>query len=160
MAAALLVGMTASINHVIIPFAAQLAPPAQRGRAVGIVISGLLIGVLVARTFSGYLGALFGWRVVFATASVFMLVLAILLRIVAAQKPTDRDAELAPIDRLGRSAVARTSRITRSGLHQRPDVRGVQRILDGHGLLRRRTAVLFHQPGRGAVQPDRRRREL
>ena len=72
--------MTASINHVIIPFAAQLAPPAQRGRAVGIVISGLLIGVLVARTFSGYLGALFGWRIVFATASVFMLVLAILLR--------------------------------------------------------------------------------
>ncbi len=80
MAAALLVGMTASINHVIIPFAAQLAPPAQRGRAVGIVISGLLIGVLVARTFSGYLGALLGWRSVFATASVFMLVLAILLR--------------------------------------------------------------------------------
>ena len=80
MIAALLVGMTASINHVIIPFAAQLAPPAPRGRAVGIIISGLLIGVLVARTFSGYLGALFGWRVVFATASVFMLVLAILLR--------------------------------------------------------------------------------
>lgn len=80
MASALLVGMTASINHVIIPFAAQLAPPAQRGRAVGIVISGLLIGVLVARTISGYLGALFGWRAVFAMASVFMLVLAILLR--------------------------------------------------------------------------------
>ena len=80
LSAALLVGMTASINHVIIPFAAQLAPPEQRGRAVGIVISGLLLGVLVARTFSGYLGALFGWRVVFATAAVFMLVLAILLR--------------------------------------------------------------------------------
>src|ERR1041385_7964509 len=64
MASALLVGMTASINHVIIPFAAQLAPPARRGRAVGIVISGLLIGVLVARTFSGYLGALLGWRMV------------------------------------------------------------------------------------------------
>jgi predicted MFS family arabinose efflux permease len=40
----------------------------------------LLIGVLVARTFSGYLGAWLGWRVVFATASLFMLVLAILLR--------------------------------------------------------------------------------
>ena len=80
MIAALLVGMTASINHVIIPFAAQLAPPAERGRAVGIVISGLLVGVLVARTFSGYMGALFGWRVVFATASGFMLLLAILLR--------------------------------------------------------------------------------
>ena len=80
MAAALLVGISASINHVIIPFAAQLAPPARRGRAVGIVISGLLIGVLVARTFSGYLGARFGWRMVFATASVFMLVLAVSLR--------------------------------------------------------------------------------
>jgi predicted MFS family arabinose efflux permease len=81
MSAAFLVGMTASINHVIIPFAAQLAPPAQRGRAVGTVISGLLIGVLVARTFSGYLGAWLGWRMVFATASVFMLVLAVLLRV-------------------------------------------------------------------------------
>jgi len=81
MGAAFLVGMTASINHVIIPFAAQLAPPAQRGRAVGTVISGLLIGVLVARTFSGYLGAWLGWRMVFATASVFMLVLAVLLRV-------------------------------------------------------------------------------
>src|SRR4029077_12661766 len=69
LSAALLVGMTASINHVIIPFAAQLAPPEERGRAVGIVISGLLLGVLVARTFSGYLGALFGWRAVFAVAS-------------------------------------------------------------------------------------------
>jgi predicted MFS family arabinose efflux permease len=80
LSAALLVGMTASINHVIIPFAAQLAPPEERGRAVGIVISGLLIGVLVARTFSGFLGALFGWRAVFAVASILMLVLAILLR--------------------------------------------------------------------------------
>ena len=81
MSASFLVGMTASINHVIIPFAAQLAPPAQRGRAVGTVISGLLMGVLVARTFSGYLGAWLGWRMVFATASVFMLVLAVLLRV-------------------------------------------------------------------------------
>ncbi len=80
MISALLVGMTASINHVIIPFAAQLAPPEQRGRAVGTVISGLLIGVLGARTFSGYLGALLGWRAVFAVASVLMLLLAILLR--------------------------------------------------------------------------------
>ncbi len=80
MITAFFVGMTASINHVIIPFAAQLAAPEERGRAVGTVISGLLIGVLVARTFSGYLGAMLGWRMVFAVASVFMLVLAILLR--------------------------------------------------------------------------------
>jgi predicted MFS family arabinose efflux permease len=80
MAAALCVGMTASINHVIIPYAAHLAPPAQRGRVVGTVISGLLVGVLVARAFSGWLGGLFGWRAVFWVASALMAMLALLLR--------------------------------------------------------------------------------
>ncbi len=156
MASALLVGMTASINHVIIPFAAQLAPPAQRGRAVGIVISGLLIGVLVARTFSGYLGAWLGWRMVFATASVFMLVLAILLRCsLPKSQPKRSDVELAAVDRFSRPALAWITGAARSRVHQRADVRRVQRILDGRGLLRRRTTVLFHQPRRGAAQRDR-----
>lgn len=74
------VGLTASTVHVIVPFAAQLAPARQRGRVVGMVLSGLLFGILLARTFSGFLGAAFGWRAVYWLAAIGMLLLATLLR--------------------------------------------------------------------------------
>jgi predicted MFS family arabinose efflux permease len=74
------VGITASVNHVTIPFAAHLAPPAHRGRIVGTVISGLLIGVLLARTYSGWVGETLGWRAVFAIATLFLGLLALALR--------------------------------------------------------------------------------
>ncbi len=54
--ASLAVGVSASAVHVIVPYAAELAPANQRGRVVGLVLSGLLMGVLLARTLSGLLG--------------------------------------------------------------------------------------------------------
>ena len=74
------VGATGATVHVIVPFAAHLAHPRERGKVVGSVIGGLLFGILLARTFSGSVGALFGWRVVYATASVAMLLLALVIR--------------------------------------------------------------------------------
>lgn len=73
------IGITNSTVHVIVPFAAQLASPARRGAAVGTVLSGLLLGILLARTFSGLLGAWLGWRAVYWIACLFMLLLAALL---------------------------------------------------------------------------------
>lgn len=73
------IGMTTSTVHVIVPFAAHLASPARRGAAVGTVLSGLLLGILLARTFSGLLGAWLGWRAVYWFACVLMLSLAALL---------------------------------------------------------------------------------
>ncbi|HUK32523.1 MAG TPA: MFS transporter, partial [Vicinamibacterales bacterium] len=78
--ACFLVGGTAATVHVVVPLAAHLAPPNERGRIVGTVLSGLLIGVLLARTFSGLVGAQFGWRTVYWFASALMLVLAITIR--------------------------------------------------------------------------------
>src|SRR5215831_5518911 len=75
------VGGTAATVHVVVPLAAHLAPPKERGRIVGTVLSGLLIGVLLARTFSGVVGAQFGWRTVYWFASGLMLGLAITLRV-------------------------------------------------------------------------------
>jgi len=75
------VGATAASVHVIVPLAAHLAPPKERGRIVGTVLSGLLIGVLLARTFSGVFGDQFGWRGVYWFASALMLALAITIRI-------------------------------------------------------------------------------
>ncbi len=74
------VGATAATVHVIVPLAAHLAAPNQRGRVVGTVLSGLLMGVLLARTFSGTMGALFGWRSVYATGAVAMILLAVVVR--------------------------------------------------------------------------------
>ena len=77
---ALAVGTLAATVHVIVPYAAQLAPAAQRGRVLGFVFSGLLFGILLARTFSGYVGALWGWRSVFWIAAGAMVILAALIR--------------------------------------------------------------------------------
>src|SRR5215469_11866456 len=75
------VGAAAATVHVIVPLAAHLAPPKERGRVVGTVLSGLLMGVLLARTFSGITGAQYGWRTVYWFASALMLGLAATIRI-------------------------------------------------------------------------------
>jgi predicted MFS family arabinose efflux permease len=80
-AASFAVGATASCVHIVVPFAAHLATSRQRGRVVGAVVAGILFGVLLARTFSGTLGALFGWRAVYGIAAIAMLVLAAVVRI-------------------------------------------------------------------------------
>ena len=76
-----LVGATAATVQVVVPLAAHLAPAKERGRIVGTVLGGLLIGVLLARTFSGVVGAQYGWRTVYWFASALMLALAITLRL-------------------------------------------------------------------------------
>jgi len=67
--ASLLVGVLASAAQQAVPFAAELAPDATRGRIVGQVMTGLLTGILLARTASGFLGAHWGWRAVFLAAA-------------------------------------------------------------------------------------------
>jgi predicted MFS family arabinose efflux permease len=74
------VGACGAAVHVIVPFAAQLAPENSRGRVLGTVFSGLLIGILLARTFSGVVASFFGWRSVYAIAALAMLGLMLLLR--------------------------------------------------------------------------------
>ncbi|WP_239469990.1 MFS transporter [Archangium violaceum] len=76
-----LVGVTTVVPQLIVPFAAHLAPETQRGRVVGTVMSGLLIGILLSRTASGFLGVQFGWRAMFWLAAGLMLVLAVVLRL-------------------------------------------------------------------------------
>ncbi|MGA2471491.1 MAG: MFS transporter [Solirubrobacteraceae bacterium] len=71
------VGATAVVAQIVVPLAATLAAPADRGRVVGTVMSGLLIGILLSRTLSGLVAQLGGWRLVFAVAAAGMLILAI-----------------------------------------------------------------------------------
>jgi predicted MFS family arabinose efflux permease len=71
------VGVTTIVPQLVLPFAAGLARPEERGRVIGLVMGGLLIGILGARTLSGFLGAAFGWRAVFAAAAALMVLLAV-----------------------------------------------------------------------------------
>jgi predicted MFS family arabinose efflux permease len=79
-AGTLVVGLSAVSAQVIVPMASSLARESERGSVVGTVMSGLLIGILLARTFSGIVAGALGWRVVFFAAAGLMLVLAIVLR--------------------------------------------------------------------------------
>jgi predicted MFS family arabinose efflux permease len=67
------------VPQIIIPFAASLASDEQRARIVGTVLSGLLIGILLARTVSGFVGAELGWRAMYGIAAGLMLLLALVL---------------------------------------------------------------------------------
>ena len=74
--ASLLIGFLSSAAQQAVPFAAELAPDASRGRVVGQVMTGLLSGILLARTASGFVGAHLGWRAVFFAAAVVSLGMA------------------------------------------------------------------------------------
>lgn len=75
-----LVGLTSVVAQILVPMASHLAPERERGKVVGSVMSGLLIGILLARTFSGIVGEIGGWRLVFAISSAIMLALTVILR--------------------------------------------------------------------------------
>jgi predicted MFS family arabinose efflux permease len=79
MAASLLIGATSVVPQLFIPMAAHLAKPEERGKAVGTVLSGLLIGILLSRTISGFVGAHLGWRAMFMIAAGLMLLLWVVL---------------------------------------------------------------------------------
>lgn len=79
--ASFVVGITTVVPQVIVPFAASLAYPHERGRVVGAIMSGLLIGILLARTVSGFVGAAFGWRTMYWVGAILMLALALALRL-------------------------------------------------------------------------------
>jgi predicted MFS family arabinose efflux permease len=85
--ASVLVGICSAVPQLLLPMAAHLAPEESRGRIVGRIMSGLLVGILLSRTASGYVGAHFGWRVVFEGAAALMVALTALL---AWRLPTDR----------------------------------------------------------------------
>jgi predicted MFS family arabinose efflux permease len=77
--AVLFVGVATFVGQVIVPMSSQLAAPHERGKVVGTVMSGLLLGVLLSRTLAGLIAEAFGWRVVFGLAAVAMLLLAVVL---------------------------------------------------------------------------------
>lgn len=90
-AASAVVGVFAATAQILVAFAANLAAPQERGRVVGTVMSGLLLGILAARTVAGYLAEGVGWRGVYFCAAGLMLLLALALRLRLPQAPPVTD---------------------------------------------------------------------
>jgi predicted MFS family arabinose efflux permease len=86
-----ILGVTAVVAQIIVAMSSSLAAESERGRVVGTVMSGLLIGILVARTISGLIAEVLGWRAVFVIAAVAMVILAAVLRCALPRvPPTER----------------------------------------------------------------------
>jgi predicted MFS family arabinose efflux permease len=79
-AALVLLGVLSVAAQVVVPLASSLAGEAERGQVVGTVMSGLLIGILSARIFSGLIAEAVGWRGVYVVAAIVMAALALTLR--------------------------------------------------------------------------------
>jgi predicted MFS family arabinose efflux permease len=115
--ASLVAGTTLVVTQILVPFAADLAPDESRGRVVGQVMSGLLTGILLSRTFGSLLAGVTSWRVVYLTSAGLMTVLTLVLR-----------------SALPRRAPAATA----AGLSYAGLLKSTARMLKVHPALRRR----------------------
>ncbi|HEX4508943.1 MAG TPA: MFS transporter [Burkholderiaceae bacterium] len=91
LAASFVIGVSSVAVQVLVPYAAHLAPEAQRGRVVGNVMSGLLLGIMLARPVASLVAQLTSWPVVFGASSVLMVSVGVVLaRRLPPRAPTTR----------------------------------------------------------------------
>lgn len=89
LAAALAIGLGSVAAQVLVPFASYLASDASRGRVVGNVMSGLLLGIMLARPISSLVADFFGWHAIFAISAAAIVILAIILaKVLPARRPS------------------------------------------------------------------------
>jgi predicted MFS family arabinose efflux permease len=105
-------GVTTVSGQVLTPLAGDLADETDRGRVVGVVVSGILTGILASRTISGLVAGAAGWRTIFALAAgVAVLFAALLYRSIPSREPKTRMPYPALIASVG--AVVRRERTVR-----------------------------------------------
>ena len=88
-AASLLLGITATGTQMIVPVAAHLAPERSRGRIVGTVMSGLLVGILLARPLATLVSGPFGWRAIYVLSAAAMCLTVAMLAMVLPRRQPD-----------------------------------------------------------------------
>jgi predicted MFS family arabinose efflux permease len=112
LAAVLAIGLVSVAAQVLVPYAAHLAPPEQRGRMVGNVMSGLLMGIMLARPVASFIAQAASWHAIFWLSAAAMVVLGALL---VAALPLRRPPAALPYGRLLASMghLARTSLVLR-----------------------------------------------
>ncbi|MBQ4901203.1 MFS transporter [Paenibacillus sp. Marseille-P2973] len=88
LAASFVIGIGSVAAQVLVPFASYLASDASRGRVVGNVMSGLLLGIMLSRPLSSLVADFLGWHAVFALSAAAIIILAIVLsKVLPARKP-------------------------------------------------------------------------
>jgi len=95
--ASLLIGLGSVAAQVLVPYAAHLAPEGVRGRVVGNVVSGLMLGIMLARPAASFIAQVSSWRVVFLISAGAMIGLALVL--IRALPPRE------PVSKLGYGAL-------------------------------------------------------
>lgn len=90
-------GITTVAGQIIVPLARDLAQPQQQGQAVGIVTAGIMLGILIARTVSGLVADVLGWRAIYGIAAALNLFLLVVLWICLPKLP--------PKEKLGYGAL-------------------------------------------------------
>lgn len=88
-ASSFVLGAVTIIPQLVLPFAAHLAPDEDRGRVLGVVMSGVLIGVILSRSVSGFAAAWIGWRWTYVAAAIGMALLAIALQFALPAEPPE-----------------------------------------------------------------------
>ncbi|WP_316793528.1 MFS transporter [Pedobacter frigoris] len=87
--ACVLIGASSIVPQLILPMAANLSSDEERGQTIGIIMSGLLIGILASRAVSGSIGFIWGWRsVYFMAAAICTLLLGLMARRFPVSKPS------------------------------------------------------------------------
>ncbi|OCG68754.1 transporter [Gilliamella sp. Nev5-1] len=74
-------GLFSTVAQVLIPFAATLSRPDHRGKVVGTLMSGMLLGILLGRTFAGAISSIADWHGVYWIATGVMIIVTLLLSI-------------------------------------------------------------------------------
>lgn len=118
LSASIVVGVCAVATQVLLPFASHLAPAASRGRVVGQVMGGLLAGIMLARPFSSFVAALFGWRMVFIISGVIQLALVVILLRRLPQRRPDAGMKYGEILGSMSGLLLRTPVLRRRALYQ------------------------------------------
>ena len=86
--ASFVTGLTATVAQDIVPASAALAPERSRGKTVGTVMTGLLVGILLSRVVSGVVAEYLGWRTMYMVAAVAVLLISLALwRVLPRFKP-------------------------------------------------------------------------
>jgi predicted MFS family arabinose efflux permease len=88
LAVSILIGVTSVVAQILVPLMAHLAPPEARGKYVGQVMSGLLLGIMLARSIASFAAAAWGWRSIYEISAVTMVLTSVaLIKVLPTRQP-------------------------------------------------------------------------
>ncbi len=114
----LLIGFGSVAVQILLPLAAHFAPDESRGRIVGNVMGGLMLGILLSRPFASFVADHFGWHAVFGAATVMMVAITLVFAVLMPTRQPDHHATYAALLRSLGTLVARLPPLRRRSFYQ------------------------------------------